>query len=100
MVTYFRFQIFYIINFFFFIELNQQNSLLKEEEDDEIKNLNNDILPPSPIMEIDEQQIDSPVLLESIDLNQKFDCLIPPVKSNRIRQDSSCSSTNSLKYTE
>jgi hypothetical protein len=85
----------------YFIELKQQNSLSKEEEeeDDEIKSLNKSSA-PSPIIEIDEQQIDSPILSESIDLNQKLDCLTPPVKSNRIRLDSSCSSANSLKYTE
>ncbi len=89
-----------------FLELNEkENSILKEDDDDEIKDfhqlsLDNHISPPSTIIELDEGQMDSPRPSELIDSHQISDCLKPPTTSNRIRQDSSCSSTNSLKYTQ
>jgi len=59
--------------------------------------LDNDIYIPSTILELDQEQT---LQSEFIHSNQKLNSLTPPVTSHRIRQDSSGSSTNSLKYTQ
>lgn len=46
--------------------------------------------------ETDQEEIDLPRISDYIQANR----LTPTVTSRRIRQDSSCSSTNSLRYTE
>jgi hypothetical protein len=59
--------------------------------------LDNHINIPATILELDQEQT---FQSQFIDYNQKLNSLTPPVTSHRIRQDSSGSSTNSLKYTQ
>ena len=54
----------------------------------------------SPIIEVDQEIIDSPFPSLSIPSGQKFNLLTPTIQQNRTRHDSSCSSTNSIKYTK
>jgi hypothetical protein len=79
----------------------------KEEDDDEINFnpranlvLENTLSTPSTILEVDEEQNDSPIQLLTSDGHLSFDCLTPPITPTKTRQDSSCSSTNSIRYTQ
>ncbi|CAF1187521.1 unnamed protein product [Adineta steineri] len=98
----------------YFSELKEKEneiiiSSLLEEDDDEIKKLNfpsiellynNNIPTPSPILEVDEEQLDLPTQSLSAHFQRKIINLTPTTISNRIRLDSACSSTNSIKYAE
>jgi hypothetical protein len=115
MVKHFWISLLRIFFFFWFLELKQDqlkiSSILKqddEDDDDEIVHLNhrsslllaNTLSTPSTILEVDEEQIESPNQLLTPDGQLKFDCLTPPITPTRTRLDSSCSSTNSIKYTQ
>jgi hypothetical protein len=77
----------YFIRFtLLFLELNQ-----KEENSNELR-LESPLSKPSTIIEVNEEQTGLPVQREIIDSNR----LTSPVT----RHDSSCSSTNSIKYTQ
>jgi hypothetical protein len=85
MVNIFIFQLFHSI-YFAFLELNQ-----KEENSNGLR-LESPLSKPSTIIEVNEEQTGLPVQREIIDSNR----LTSPVT----RHDSSCSSTNSIKYTQ
>ncbi|CAF3030121.1 unnamed protein product [Rotaria sp. Silwood2] len=103
----------------YFHELNQREkneeniaktssfSVLKQ--DDQLENfhhqsnellINNNISKPSTITEVDEVLNDLPIQPSLYKSNQIFNCLTKQIKLDRIHQDSSSSSINSLKYTQ
>jgi hypothetical protein len=82
------------INYPMNLSFEEQIQLIIDKFDQYFYHSKEESSKPSTIIELDEEQP------ESIDLNQKLNRLTPSVTSNRIRHDSSCSSANSIKYTE
>lgn len=82
------------INYTMNLSFEEQIQLIIDKFDQYFYHFKEELSKPSTIIELDEEQP------ESIDLNQKLNRLTPSVTSNRIRHDSSCSSANSIKYTE
>jgi len=85
-------------------------SFILEEDDEEINKyidrskqstINKIVSTSSPILQLDqEQQTHLPLQSLTSDSQQKRNNLTPIIKSNRIRQDSSCSSANSITYVQ
>jgi hypothetical protein len=84
-------------------------SSILEEDDEEINKynhrskqstINKNICTSSPIIELDQEEPHLPVQSLTSDSQQKRNNLTPIITSNRIRQDSSCSSANSITYVQ
>ena len=55
---------------------------------------------PSPIIEVDEEGSETPIPSLSLPSASQLNHLTPSRTTNRTRHDSSCSSNNSIKYTQ